>query len=775
MTAEIKSVLQRAQMLSAKLAPSLRQHGAGLALALTFGALGLLYSVTTPLFETPDEPFHFRYVRWLVEQRALPPLVVAQGEWEQGEFHQPPLYYALGAFLTAPIPVGGPEPIGERNPYATLGLPHAASNKNAVLHGRTEGMPYTGATLAVQVLRWFGVLCSMGTVFLVFRIARAVAPGRPLAALGATALAALNPQFIFASAGASNDALLTLITTLTLYVCVRLSDGQDRSHATPLALGLLVGLAGLTKLSGLAIGLVVMGAYLLRWDRRRPWWPELARPLLIVAAVALAVCGWWYVRNGLLYGDPFGMRSYHSIFGVYPQPLGLRQTLVFVVESLLSYWGVFGWMNVLASELFYTLVRLFSILAVVGLILGGLRAWGERQSHGLAWRGLALLALWALIMLVLLFRWTQTITRTQGRLLFPAIAATSLLAVLGLLEWAPRRLAVPWLGVIAALLLTGALVAPWAYIAPTYAWPARLTLENVPATLRGLDVAFGDEIFLLGYELPTATVRVGQRAHLRLYWLARKKMDQDYTFYVHLFGRGEQRISALDSYPGGGLYPTSLWIPGEVVVDDWHPDISADAAAPVAGRVRVGIYDRDYERPLAARDAQGNPLGPAPQIARLRVAPATVTEYALSDRVDANFDGKMLLLGYAAVDETSSGQGANTITLYWRALTRMAKDYTVFLHLLDAQGALVAQLDEQPLAGEYPTSFWAPGEYVRDEHVLALPRSLPAGDYRLVVGVYLLRLQAGERVTERLTLVGTAPADALPLTTITVTEGNRQP
>ena len=39
---------------------------------------------------------------------------------------------------------------------------------------------------------------------------------------------------------------------------------------------------------------------------------------------------------------------------------------------------------------------------------------------------------------------------------------------------------------------------------------------------------------------------------------------------------------------------------------------------------------------------------------------------------------------------------------------------------------------------------WAPGEYVRDEHRLILPNDLPAGDYRLIVGMYLP--DSGERL-----------------------------
>ena len=55
---------------------------------------------------------------------------------------------------------------------------------------------------------------------------------------------------------------------------------------------------------------------------------------------------------------------------------------------------------------------------------------------------------------------------------------------------------------------------------------------------------------------------------------------------------------------------------------------------------------------------------------------------------------------------------------------------------------------------------WAPGEYVRDEHRLTLPNDLPAGDYRLIVGMYLpdggerLRVvdEAGQQVGDHIIL-----------------------
>jgi hypothetical protein len=65
-----------------------------------FVGLALIYSMVNPLFESPDEWLHFRYVRALIDQRALP----VQSPVEQTEFHQPPLYYVLGALIAAPLP-----------------------------------------------------------------------------------------------------------------------------------------------------------------------------------------------------------------------------------------------------------------------------------------------------------------------------------------------------------------------------------------------------------------------------------------------------------------------------------------------------------------------------------------------------------------------------------------------------------------------------------------------------------------------------------------------
>jgi hypothetical protein len=76
------------------------------------------------------------------------------------------------------------------------------------------------------------------------------------------------------------------------------------------------------------------------------------------------------------------------------------------------------------------------------------------------------------------------------------------------------------------------------------------------------------------------------------------------------------------------------------------------------------------------------------------------------------------------------------VTLYWRALGPAEADYTVFIHLLDPDGGILAQSDAWPDGGVAPTTTWSEGEIVVDRHLLRVPAAVLAGDYELYVGMY---------------------------------------
>jgi hypothetical protein len=93
---------------------------------------------------------------------------------------------------------------------------------------------------------------------------------------------------------------------------------------------------------------------------------------------------------------------------------------------------------------------------------------------------------------------------------------------------------------------------------------------------------------------------------------------------------------------------------------------------------------------------------------------------------------QLTLLGYDLNREDSGVR----LKLYCQAQSSLDKDYTTFVHLRNAQGETVAQQDQPPLQGIYPTSLWSPRETVADEISLPAPADLPAGRYQIVVGLY---------------------------------------
>jgi hypothetical protein len=113
--------------------------------------------------------------------------------------------------------------------------------------------------------------------------------------------------------------------------------------------------------------------------------------------------------------------------------------------------------------------------------------------------------------------------------------------------------------------------------------------------------------------------------------------------------------------------------------------------------------------------------------------------------VNANLGNKVELAGYQLTTDAASPQSGilitapNTalrLTLYWRVLAPMEISYTVFTHLLDANGQLWAQKDNPPVRGSYPTTEWKADETIVDKYDIVIPLDAPTGQYELEVGLY---------------------------------------
>lgn len=106
-----------------------------------------------------------------------------------------------------------------------------------------------------------------------------------------------------------------------------------------------------------------------------------------------------------------------------------------------------------------------------------------------------------------------------------------------------------------------------------------------------------------------------------------------------------------------------------------------------------------------------------------------------AERVGIRLGEQVTLAGYKAPGSVSPGTGFD-VTLYWEPLQPPGDDCVVFVHLLGADGQLVASHDGPPMEGRYPTQAWLPGDIVPDVHHIALAPNVPAGTYHLQVGMY---------------------------------------
>jgi hypothetical protein len=103
-------------------------------------------------------------------------------------------------------------------------------------------------------------------------------------------------------------------------------------------------------------------------------------------------------------------------------------------------------------------------------------------------------------------------------------------------------------------------------------------------------------------------------------------------------------------------------------------------------------------------------------------------------------DGAFVTIDGVPADLTgpvSVNAGADiAVTLLWQAVNQTAESYTVFVHLLDLDGRLIAQHDGVPLFGTRPTTSWVPGERLLDLHEFAVPLDITNREGMLVVGLY---------------------------------------
>ncbi len=709
---------------------------------LAFIGLALVYSVATPIFEASDEVSHYAVVQHIADSGELP--VQQPGvktAWDQ-EGSQPPLYYLAVLPVARLIDTSDARERMYRNPDAAPGDPSLDANRNLTIHSPAENFPWRNTTLAVHLIRFISIMMGAGTIALGYLIARRIfLPARPSVMndavrssipIGTAALIAFNPMFIFISASVNNDNLTILLTSLALYLSILCwyepaSRVNRAGWGRRLLLGIVLGGAALSKVSGLTvlpIAVLIMTVRHLRWRDWRGWFLAC----ILIALPVLVIAGWWYVRNLQLYGELFGLNTMVAIAG--PRALALADLIPEFDGFRYSYWALFGAVNIVTFPLAYVIFDLFTLVSA-----GGCAIWFVRNRRSERAALLAILASYVLIVFIGVVRWTMMTAASQGRLLFPAISAISLLLWLGWetmtnfgfwkLDFAKFRWTIP------VFMFVTAIIVPFHDIVPTYSGPQMMSEGQLPADLKRLNVDYGDQLRLIGYRLDETPARPDATA-FTLYWQCLKPMKTDYSIFAIVYGRQLQEVGKRDAYPYHGLYATSQCQPGQVFADPYRIPLVHNAQSPTLLRAQIGVKDQ-----ATAKELMPSANGTALPAVIVSVGKLASQENVAHDvRLDYQVGEHIRLLD---ANINRSGSGAS-LELRWQATGTPSEDYMTFVHILDANGKLIGQADGPPLNGDYPTTWWSPNEIITDKRPLSLP---PEAD-QVTIGLY--RLSNGTRL-----------------------------
>ena len=235
-----------------------------LTISLLYLLLAVNYAISTPIFEAGDELWHYPMLRHLADGNPLPVQVFSAadaGPWKQ-QASQPPLYYYAAAALTSAINTADWPLVRYQNPHVDNGIMAPDGNRNLVIHNEPSFFGagrLQGTRLSLLIARLLSVALGLAAINLTFAIARATVPRRPELWLGAMGIHAFLPMFLFIAGAVNNDNGIIFLAALAIWLMVRENGGRYKYWQ----LGIVIGLAMITKISGILLLPLAAGALFL--------------------------------------------------------------------------------------------------------------------------------------------------------------------------------------------------------------------------------------------------------------------------------------------------------------------------------------------------------------------------------------------------------------------------------------------------------------------------------------------------------------------------------
>ena len=539
-------------------------------------------------------------------------------------------------------------------------------------------------------LRFFSVVCGTALVASLYALGKRL--GSEPTGLSAALFAACSPSLVYYSQEARMYSLLMALTVLSTVSLVRISDDPQRRRWW---LAYVVTTSGALYTHYFAV--------LLLLTQNLAWivWSMLnlvrdARP---------------NVRAFVSYWAKRWMLGQGAILLLYLPwlPTAIRQTLIGqgtwwrmplptpVILKDVWRFSVLGPRRPMGVPVLGSLIGAVGLAVVVAALLG----WRRR---GGAW-AFALLT-WTLpvALIVLIGSRLSIYTNRYALVALPGLALLVGIGISACWEALSGRLA--WLGRLAAwVLLATALISPLPQLNAYYHDPTYWREDFRRAAEYLVDKsAPGDTVILLGCSQPIMHYYRGSAAVLRFPQRGDSvQSEKEVISLLRQHVNPDHRV--------------------RLVMYSW-PTVDPQGLVEGQLRSRCELRGEHWQTETGQR-----PI-------RVINFAACDTDFGVEPRhpLGAIWDRQVVLSSYR-FSNFAPGKQAH-IVLWWRTLGRADQDYSVFVHLLDAQGEMISQFDKLPLSDFYPMRVWPSNVDQRDAYPLQVPKDADLEGAWLAIGLY---------------------------------------
>lgn len=248
-------------------------------------------------------------------------------------------------------------------------------------------------------------------------------------------------------------------------------------------------------------------------------------------------------------------------------------------------------------------------------------------------------------------------------------------------------------------------------------WPPNLS----PTLAR--TAAFVEAPTLLGMHATTPDKQV------TLFWRGEQPTSTSLTTFIHLIDQDGKRVAQADKLPGNGSYPTTVWTPGERVIDRAYPTLLDPCAGGESLQVKVGWYELREGTPQRPRaDSPGsNALAGRMTLAHFTYPPG---QLAAAVPLDLSVTPALTLAGFTRHEQEFQPGSPLTLDLLWHAVDEASDpgSQTVALQLQNDTTRL--PLWDEAIA---PGAIWQTGTALCRRVRTALPTDLAPGEYTLAL------------------------------------------